>query len=94
MIGGFLKSLFGERKETSATEADPVEHKGYRIYPVPVSEGGKWRIAARIEREVGGETKIHHLIRADTLMTETEASEASVAKAKMMIDQSGDRIFD
>lgn len=85
--------LFGRTPNTSPDPAPPVEHAGYRIYAEPASDGGKWRIGARIEREVEGETKSHLLIRADTLNDEQDAKEASIAKARVMIDQQGDGIF-
>lgn len=92
-MAGFLKSLFGGGAKAAPEPAQPVEHAGYRIYPDPASEAGKWRIGARIERDVQGETKVHHLIRADTLNDQQEAKDASVAKARIMIDQQGDGIF-
>jgi len=85
-----LSRLFG-KSEPKAPEA--VIHKDYRIYPQPVREGAVFRIAARVERDVEGQTKIHNLIRADTRNSEDEAREASVDKAKMAIDQLGDSIF-
>ena len=89
-----LSRLFGRREaSTSATEADPVEYKGFRITPAPVREEGGWRIAARVEKEVGGEMKSHQLIRADTFGDEAVAAEEAVGKAKLTIDQMGERIF-
>ena len=86
-----LSRLFGggTPKET----AEPVTYQGYSIRPEPIKEGGEYRIAARIEKDVGGETKTHHLIRADTISDFDAAIEASVEKAKIMIDQHGDGIF-
>jgi hypothetical protein len=43
---------------------------------------------------VDGQTKTHTLIRADTLESLDAAAEASTAKAKVLIDQQGDRLFD
>ena len=67
--------------------------KLFAIYPASQKDNGGYRLAARIEREVGGELKVHHLIRADTLNTEEAANEAAFAKAKQLIDQMGERIF-
>ena len=64
------------------------------ITPEPIKEGHTFRIAARIEKEVNGEVKTHRLIRADTLESHGAAVEASVGKAKLLIDQLGDRLFD
>ena len=74
--------------------AEPVTYEDFRIFAEPVKEGGQYRIAARIEKEVGGETKTHQLIRADTLSDPEEAANASIAKAKQLIDQQGERLFD
>jgi hypothetical protein len=85
-----LSRLFG-KSEPKAPEA--ILHKDYRIYPQPVKEGGVYRIAARIEKDIEGQTKTHTLIRADTRNSEDEAREATVDKAKQAIDQLGDTIF-
>lgn len=79
--------LFGGGGGNSA--AEPVEHKGFLIFPEPINEGGQYRIAARIEKG----DKLHQMIRADLLRDQGEASEASVHKAKMMIDQMGEDLF-
>lgn len=90
-----LKRLFGGGGAHKApATAVVVEYEGYRITPQPVSEGGQYRIGALIEGEVNGETKTHHLIRADMIRDADEAADASIRKAKQMIDQMGARLFD
>ena len=85
-----LKKLFGG----AAPEApDPVTHAGFLIFPDSQSEGKHFRLGARIEKEVGGELKTHQLIRADTFPSADAANEAAVRKAKMLIDQMGERLF-
>lgn len=74
-------------------DREPIEYKGFSIFPEPMADGGKYRIAAKIEKEVGGELKSHLLIRADTLDGYEAAVEASVGKAKQMIDEQGQRLF-
>ncbi|WP_204114860.1 HlyU family transcriptional regulator [Shimia biformata] len=87
----FLKKLFGGG---AAAETEKHEdHKGFRIYPTPIKEGAVYRISARIEKEVDGEVRVHTLIRADTLNALDDAAEASVAKARQMIDEQGDGVF-
>ncbi len=76
-----------------ARESEPEKHEGFDIFPEPLREGSKWRIAARIEKEIGGELKSHQLIRADTLDSEEAAIEASLRKAKQAIDEQGDRLL-
>lgn len=90
-----LKRLFGGGGANKApATAVVVEYEGYRITPQPSSEGGQYRIGALIEGEVNGETKTHHLIRADMIRDADEAADASIRKAKQMIDQMGARLFD
>ena len=84
-----LSKLFG-----SASKApDPETHKGFLIFPEPASEGGSFRIGARIEKEFDGEVKTHMMIRADNYSSRETAVEASVSKARQLIDQQGDDIF-
>lgn len=89
-----LKRLFGGGDGNSDTsEAQPETYQGFSIFPEPVKESGGYRIAARIEKEIDGELKTHHLIRADVCSSMDEASALSVAKARQMIDQMGEHIF-
>ncbi|MEO1733973.1 MAG: HlyU family transcriptional regulator [Pseudomonadota bacterium] len=90
----FLSKLFGGGGGSSSSEAEAETYKDFSIVPAPVREGSKWRIAARIEKEIGGTLKTHHLIRADMLDDANSAAEASVRKAKQVIDEQGARIFD
>ncbi|WP_108483461.1 HlyU family transcriptional regulator [Oceaniglobus ichthyenteri] len=68
-------------------------HAGFTIYPEPVNDGGRWRIGARIEKQIDGTLQSHKMIRADTLDSAEAATEASLKKAKMFVDQQGDDIF-
>ena len=86
-----LSKLFGGG--SGPAKAEPEIHNGFRIFPEPASEGGGYRIGARIEKDVDGETKVHMMIRADTYQSKDTAIEASLTKAKLLIDQQGDAIF-
>ncbi|MDU8942112.1 HlyU family transcriptional regulator [Ovoidimarina sediminis] len=88
-----LSKLFGG----GGSEPEPRKpeiYKDFSIFPDPMKEGSRYRIAARIEKEIGGEVKVHRLIRADTLESLDAAVEASLGKAKTVIDQQGERVFD
>ena len=87
-----LSRIFGS-KGAGATPAQPVEYKNFQIFPEPIKEGNTFRIAARIVGKVDGQEKEHYLIRADTIPSKDEADEASVGKAKQMIDEQGSQIF-
>ena len=85
-----LSRLFGGG---SAPPPEPEEHDGFRIYPEPQSDAGGYRIAGRIEKDVGGETKVHRFVRADTLQSKEEAERFTILKAKQIIDEQGEGIF-
>ncbi|MGR3485070.1 MAG: HlyU family transcriptional regulator [Paracoccaceae bacterium] len=67
-----------------------TEHEGYVITPTPEATGAGHRIRAIIEKD----GLRHELIRADIIRDRDEAVEASIAKARQMIDQQGMRLFD
>ena len=73
--------------------AEPEVYKGCRIFAEPKSEGGKYRIGARIEKDAGDEVLTHVLIRADLLDSRDEAVAMSAAKARQVIDEQGDGLF-
>lgn len=74
-------------------EAEPVLHDGFRIFVEPVKESAGFRVAARIEKEIGGEVRTHRMVRADTVSTAEAAAEMTLRKAKSLIDQQGESIF-
>jgi hypothetical protein len=93
----FLKKLFGgggERSAPVAKAADPVDYKGFTLIAAPVQDGAQFRVAGRIEKLVGGEMKSHRFIRADLFTDRDEAIAATLRKAQLIVDQSGERIFD
>ena len=74
-------------------EEDPVEYDGYRIRPTPFPHQGAYQTAGIIEKEIGGEVKEHRFVRAETHSSREEAIAFSIAKAKQIIDEQGDRLF-
>jgi len=87
-----LSRLFGGRSAPDP-ETEPEIYKDFRIFAEPEKAGGSFRVAARIEKEIDGELRSHHMIRADTCDAEETAQEMSTRKAKMLIDQQGEKIF-
>lgn len=86
-----LKRLFGGNSAPAVVPSE--DYNGYTITPEPIREGGKFRLAAKIEKEIDGEVKVHQLIRADVLESEDVARTEGAIKARMVIDQQGDSIF-
>ncbi len=89
-----LSRLFGRKDAETTPSVVSEDYEGYRITPTPMKDGPAYRVSARIEKDFEGTPKAHNLIRADTIADQQEAAAASVRKAKQMIDQLGDRIFD
>lgn len=87
-----LSKLFGGK--ATVKDVEPELYKEFLIFPEPVRADGGFRIAARIEKEIEGEVKVHNLMRVDTLPSEEEANQASINKAKVFIDQMGNGVFD
>lgn len=87
-----LSKLFGGKAKVK--DIEPELYKEFLIFPEPVRADGGFRIAARIEKEIDGEVKVHNLMRVDTLPSEEEANQASINKSKVFIDQMGNGVFD
>lgn len=90
---GLFSRLFGGKETEQSAEVEPVEYKGFLIYQEAIAEGGQYRIAGRITKEVDGEVKTHRFIRSDVLASQSDADEFMLKKAQMFIDQMGENIF-
>ncbi len=96
----FLKRLFGlgsseqSPADSSAATEKEVEHKGFLIKATPFKEGGQFQTCGIITKEVDGTLKEHRFIRADRFPALDDAVEVSIRKAKQVIDEQGERLFD
>ena len=91
----FLKKLFGggSSEPKAAAVVEQETYKDFQIAAAPMAEGGQYRLAATITKQVGEEVRSHHLIRADVFASQDEAAQFAIRKAKQMIDEQGERIF-
>lgn len=92
----FWKNLFGGGGGAAAkeeTSGDPVEHKGFSILATPFTEGGQFQTCGVISKEIDGELKTHKFIRADRFSTKEDAIDVTLRKARQIIDEQGERIF-
>ncbi|WP_207061832.1 HlyU family transcriptional regulator [Motiliproteus sp. SC1-56] len=90
MLANLIRKLFGGASETPPAPEQAEVYNGYEITPCPQPADGQFRIAAFIRKD-GRE---HHLIRADILPTRNECIEHSLRKARTLIDQQGERLFE
>jgi hypothetical protein len=91
----FLKRLFGggSSEKSPAAPAATAEHEGFAIKATPYLDAGQWQMCGVIEKEIGGELKSHRFVRADRFPDEAQAAEFTLAKARQIVDQSGERLF-
>lgn len=93
---GFLSSLFGGDKSPPSKEPKVLaeaEYEGFCIQAIEMRVGSEYQLCGQISQEIDGETRVHHLIRADRLSNEQAAAEAAISKAKQVIDEQGQAIF-
>ena len=91
----FLKGLLGSRSggaRTASSDAS-VEYNGATITPAPAKVPGGWRLGATISKDVGGERRVHQLVRADTSPDRDAIVAMTIVKAKRLLDEQGDRLF-
>ena len=91
MLGGGSGSGGGDESEPQGAEA--VEHEGFTIVATPRKASSGWSTEGRIRKDVDGETKEVHFIRADTSTSRDAAITLSVSKARKIIDEQGERVF-
>ena len=90
---GLFSRLFGGKPKPEIQTVEPAQYKGYLIYQEAMLEGGQYRIAGRIAKEINGEVKTHRFIRSDILPSASDANDFMLKKAQMFIDQMGDEMF-
>ncbi len=92
----FFKKLFGGGKaaEPAAEPAGAtVEYKGFQITPKPYKTGAEYQTAGLIAKEIDGTRREHSFIRAERHPSYDTALDYSLTKAKQIVDQMGERVF-
>lgn len=85
---GILSKLFGGAKAAEPA-AKQAEHKGFVIVAKPYKAAGGWQLAGEITK--GG--RVHKFVRADQFTSADEATEFSLRKGQLIVDQMGDEMF-
>ena len=89
-MAGFFKRLFGGGSGDAAPDEPAETYKGIAITVAPKREAdGQWRVAGSLRRD--GRTR--PFLRADLLASREAAAEASLSKAKLIIDQNGESLW-
>lgn len=71
-----------------------VDYKGYRIRPAPYRVQNQYQTAGVIEKDFPDGVKTHEFVRAETHASRDDAAAFATAKARQIIDQLGDGLFD
>ena len=88
MIFKFIKNRFAHGVDAKAASRDrAVNYEGCTIIPVPRKTGNGWTTEGDIEREVDGEVRSEHFIRAETHTDPEQAISHTITKAKRIIDE-------
>lgn len=95
---GFLSRLFGGSSKSQGSgdeyaNVEPILYKEFSIFPSALKEGSQYRVAGKIEKVIDDQCRSHRFVRSDVLASQQDANDLMVTKAKVFIDQMGDRIF-
>lgn len=90
---GFLKKLF-TRPEAKARAAAAIEYEGFEVVAMPRQVSGGWSTEGLIRKQLDDEWREVAFIRADTCMSEEDAVAAAQDKARKIINERGDEVFD
>ena len=87
-----LKKMFA-KPQVQARTATPLEYKGLLIIATPRAVSGGWSTEGLIRENVAEQAREVAFIRADTCMSEQEAVAAAQNKARKIIDERGESVF-
>ena len=93
MALSLLKKIFRGSGADSAKPGKTVEFEGYIIRPVPKKQGGQFLTAGVISKSFPDGIREHRFIRADTHAGFDSACDHAILKARQIIREQGDRIF-
>ncbi len=90
-----MKWLSGAARagDDGGKRGSPQEYNGFVIQAAPIQDGSQWLTAGVITKKIGEEQKEHQFIRADTHASREDAEAFSLTKARLIIDEQGDRLF-
>lgn len=93
----FWKKLFGGSADAAAPGADAVlgeeDYKGFTIRALHMPVGAEFQLAGTIEKEIGGEVKVHRFVRADRVSSREDLVALALFKGRRIVDEQGERLF-
>ena len=83
-----------EAKQTAAWHLQrKLSTRGFCIRATPYSAPGGWQTAGVIEKASDSGVREHHFVRAEKHPSREEAAAFTIAKARQIIDERGERVF-
>lgn len=97
-MASFFSKLFGFSSGSKTDSPSVASTKTERyadclIRATPMREGAQFRLAGSVEKEVGGSVLVRTFIRADLFTSEQDVTDATMRKARQIIDQNGASLF-
>lgn len=80
--------------DTGGKRGAALEYNGFLIQAAPLQDGSHWLTAGFISKTIGDEQKEHQFIRADTHASREDAEAFSITKARLIIDEQGEKLFE
>lgn len=95
-LGEMLRGLFkpGDPAAAAAVPGEAVEYKGFTIQPLPRQQSAGWTTEGKISKPFPDGPRETHFIRADVNTDRNDALACCVLKAKRIIDEQGERMFE
>src|ERR1700748_3527427 len=91
--GGAAPAGGNAKAEQQGPSGQSQAYADCTIFATPQREGNQFRLAGRIERQVGTETLVRNFIRADVFTSVDDAVETTFRKGQQIIDQHGTSLF-
>nr|WP_316653877.1 HlyU family transcriptional regulator [uncultured Gellertiella sp.] len=77
----------------AATTSSRESYQDVELVAHPLREGNQFRISGTIERRSGDSLMQRHFIRADVFSNEKDAVDFTFRKARQIVDQQGQTLF-
>ncbi|MHB0774262.1 HlyU family transcriptional regulator [Halomonas sp. WWR20] len=93
MLKNLIDGLF-RSGNVNAEEVPATDYKGFEIVPDPQDAGGQYRVSGWIRQPVDdGEPREYRFERSDIVSDRLECIELTLDKAKRLIDDRGEELF-
>lgn len=89
---GFIKKLFHTDQVIEPADTQ-FEYKGFTVLVQPRNVDGGYGVGGMISKLIDGQLYEQPFIRADSMASKEVCVEVTINKAKMTIDQMGDKLF-